>query len=125
MPEHIRRSPARFLAPLALIGFLFAFFVVVTSSAVDGGGDDRRTDRAETRDRSAGGAGGEDRRGATTSTTTTTSRPRGRRTYTIKTGDTLGAISEQTGVPLERLQELNPDLDPQAMVAGQRIKLRE
>lgn len=121
MPEHLRRSPARFLAPLALIGFLFAFFVVVTTSSVDGGsGDDgepageTRTQRERSRDR-----------GEETGTTATTTRRQGRRTYTIKTGDTLGAISEQTGVPLERLQELNPDLDPQAMVAGQRIKLRE
>ena len=45
--------------------------------------------------------------------------------YTIKTGDTLGAIAEKTGVPVERLEELNPELDPQALVAGQRIKLRE
>ena len=46
-------------------------------------------------------------------------------TYTVKTGDTLGAIAEKTGTDVERLQELNPELDPQALVAGQKIKLRE
>ena len=122
MPEHFRRSPARFLAPLALIGFLFAFFVVVTTSSVDGGSDDGGDRAGETSTQRESARGGDDEKGTTT---TTTSRRQGRRTYTIKTGDTLGAISEQTGVPLERLQELNPDLDPQAMVAGQRIKLRE
>ena len=119
MTEHSRRSPGRFLAPLALAGFLFAFFVVVTSSAVDDNGGDDSNRPAQTRERERP-AERED-----TGTTETTTRRQGRRTYTIKTGDTLGAISEQTGVPLERLQELNPDLDPQAMVAGQRIKLRE
>jgi LysM repeat protein len=43
----------------------------------------------------------------------------------VKTGDTLGSIAERTGVDVETLQELNPDLDPQALVSGQRIKLRE
>ena len=51
--------------------------------------------------------------------------PRRRTSYTIEAGDTLGAISEQTGVPVETLQQLNPDLDPQALIAGQKIKLRE
>ncbi len=50
---------------------------------------------------------------------------RPRRSYTIEAGDTLGAISEQTGVPVETLQQLNPELDPQALIAGQKIKLRE
>jgi len=48
-----------------------------------------------------------------------------RASYTVKTGDTLGAIAERTGVTVERLLELNPELDPQALVSGQRIKLRE
>ena len=45
--------------------------------------------------------------------------------YVVKTGDTLGAIAEKTGVPVEKLQQLNPELDPQALVSGQKIKLRE
>lgn len=123
MPERTTRSPARYLAPLALIGFVFVFFVVVTGSAVEGDGNDGGDTAGETRERERANerdGGSED-----TGTTETTTRRRAPRTYTIKAGDTLGAISEQTGVPLERLQELNPELDPQAMVAGQRIKLRE
>ena len=30
-----------------------------------------------------------------------------------------------TGTTVERLQELNPELDAEALVAGQKIKLRE
>jgi LysM repeat protein len=44
--------------------------------------------------------------------------------YTVKTGDTLGRIAAKTGVPVARLQRLNPQLDPQALVSGQRIRLR-
>ncbi len=43
----------------------------------------------------------------------------------MKSGDTLGSISEKTGIPVDKLQELNPQLDPQQLVSGQKIKLRE
>jgi LysM repeat protein len=42
----------------------------------------------------------------------------------VKTGDTLGSIAVTTGVPVSRLQELNPNLDQFSLVAGQRIKIR-
>ena len=76
---------------------------------------------------------GDETAGPTTSERTTTTPPaktqrqsrRKRRNYTVKAGDTLGAIAEKTGVSVERLLVLNPELDPQALVAGQRIRLRE
>jgi LysM repeat protein len=43
----------------------------------------------------------------------------------VKPGDTLGGIGQKTGVDVETLQSLNPSLDPQALVSGQKIKLRE
>ena len=48
-----------------------------------------------------------------------------RRNYVVKPGDSFGSIVEKTGVSLAQLEELNPDVDPQALVVGQRIKLRE
>ncbi len=45
--------------------------------------------------------------------------------YIVKEGDTLASIAEKTGKTVEELQELNPELDPQALVSGQKIKLRE
>ena len=39
-------------------------------------------------------------------------------------GDTLGGIAAKTGVSLTRIQELNPNVDPHAMVAGQQIRLK-
>jgi LysM repeat protein len=43
----------------------------------------------------------------------------------VKLNDTLGLIAQKTGVPVERIEELNPELDPQNLIVGQRIKLRE
>ena len=43
----------------------------------------------------------------------------------MKTGDTPSSIAEKTGVPLEEIPRLNPDLDPQTLSPGQRIKLRQ
>lgn len=40
-------------------------------------------------------------------------------------GDTLVSIAEETGIELDALLELNPDIDPQVLATGQRIALRE
>ena len=41
----------------------------------------------------------------------------------MKPGDTLTVIADKTGVSLETIQRLNPDVDPQALQTGQRLKL--
>ena len=43
----------------------------------------------------------------------------------MKPGDNLAAIAQERGVSLEELRLLNPELDPQGLVAGQRVRLRE
>ncbi len=45
-------------------------------------------------------------------------------TYEVKSGDTLISIAHRMGVPLARIQELNPEVDPQILVAGEQLKLR-
>jgi hypothetical protein len=101
---------ARLLAPIALVLFAIVFFaVILNSGSGDGGGSGPPVERP------------------------TVSNPRKARagprtdgsTYTVKSGDTLVGIADKTGVPIEKLQELNPELDPQALVSGQKIKLRE
>jgi len=110
-------NPARLLAPLALVAAALAIYLVVRSEL------------------SAGGAASSITRPAGTTTSepaATTSRSERRerssrrraRTYTVKPGDVLSSIAEKTGVPLSRLQELNPDVDPQALRTGQKLKLR-
>ena len=115
---HARRrrlSIARFLAPLALIAFAVAATAIVLGSGVVGD-DDGGSETAGARDLPA----------ATERTDTTPQRQtRTPATYTIKANDTLTGIAEQHDITVERLQELNPDLDPQGLVAGQKIKLRE
>ena len=108
-----RRNIARFFAPLALVAFGVALAMVIlsfTNEQEDAGGGPRTTTES----------------GQQTTPQNDTSRRRQRRPfYRVKLNDTLGLIAEKTGVPVERLQELNPELDPQNLVVGQRVKLRE
>jgi len=112
-----RRSSARLLAPISLIVFALAFFLVVVGS-----------DTPDDSDNGGSRSSQSQRAGTTTSTETSAddTEPRVSGTfYTVKTGDTLAAIAVTVGVPVDRLLELNPDLDPQALVSGQKIRLRE
>ena len=115
MHAHGRLRLARFLAPLALIAVAVAVLAIVSGSGVMGD------------DSSSGSAGTRDLPAATEKTNTTTAKKRNKipATYTIKANDTLSGIAARWGTTVEKLQELNPDLDPQGLVAGQKIKLRE
>ena len=111
MPDH-RRRPYRLLAPLALALVAGAVAVVIANSDIADGDDSEST--ATTTEQ--------------TSTERTTTTRRGRRlraNYVVKPGDSFGSIAEKTGVSVEQLELLNPEVDPQALVVGQRIKLRE
>jgi LysM repeat protein len=46
------------------------------------------------------------------------------KTYTVQTGDTLTAIAHETGVTVAELLALNPEVDPQILIAGQTLKLK-
>jgi LysM repeat protein len=46
------------------------------------------------------------------------------KTYTVQTGDTLIAIAHRTGVPVAEILALNPEVDPQILIAGETLKLR-
>ena len=61
---------------------------------------------------------------ATTTTTTTPRPPGGRaRYYTIRLGDTLSLIAEQSGTSVERLEQLNPGVDTANLVPGRRLRI--
>ena len=120
MDPRTRKSPARFLAPLALIIALVAFLAIVTSSG--GGG---RTTSSDTSASTATSSARTSKGGAKSTTTAAKKKsPAARRFYTIQAGDTFGAIADKTGVSVDTLQSLNPDVDPHAMTTGQRIRLR-
>ncbi len=105
-------NSARLFAPIALVACAIAFLFVLATS--DTGGDDSERASGTTERTTTQGA-----------STTERKAPARRATYSVKTGDTLGSISQKTGVSVENLQLLNPELDPQALVSGQKIKLRE
>ena len=44
-------------------------------------------------------------------------------TYEVESGDTLISIAHHTGVPVRTIEELNPEVDPQILVAGEELKL--
>lgn len=43
--------------------------------------------------------------------------------YSVRSGDTLGVIAERLGTSVDRLMELNPGIDPQALRVGQPIRV--
>jgi LysM domain len=107
-----RFRASHLLAPLALVAVAGAVAVVILNSDAIGGDENgpevTTTERTETeRPR------------------TTPSGRRLRRNYVVRPGDSFGSIAERTGVSIAQLEELNPEVDPQALVVGQRIRLRE
>jgi LysM repeat protein len=104
------RSPARWLAPLALVTAAVAVYAVVaTSIDQDGGAPAERPTTTSGERRTARSEEGAGRRP---------------RTYVVRPGDTLSAISARTGVPLATLQRLNKGLDSHTVLSGQGVKLR-
>jgi LysM repeat protein len=45
-------------------------------------------------------------------------------TYEVKSGDTLISIAHRNGVTVARIEALNPEVDPQILIAGETLKLR-
>jgi LysM repeat protein len=46
------------------------------------------------------------------------------KSYEVQSGDTLTSIAHRTGVPVARILRLNPGVDPQILVSGEKLKLR-
>ena len=112
-----RRSPARWLAPIALVACAVAVYTVVNATLLS-------SDEPASKPTASNAA-------PTSKTRTVSERSksgkrrstRRRRAYTVKSGDTLSSIAVKTGVSLERIQALNPKLDSQSLQTGQRVKL--
>jgi LysM repeat protein len=98
------RKPARLVAPLALLAAAVAIVVVVQASGSSSSSD------------------------TPTATRTAVTQPVRRarttpRIYVVKPGDTLTVIASKVRVSLDTIQRLNPDVDPNALQTGQRLKL--
>jgi LysM repeat protein len=106
------RSPARLLAPLALVVAAVALFAVVTSGGGDSGSSSAETPSAT----------------ATATATATKAKKsatpeKAARTYTVKPGDTPSSIAAAAGVDVDDLLAENPEASPSALTVGQKLKL--
>jgi LysM repeat protein len=101
------KAPARALAVIALVAG-FVVLVALVSAALEGG------DSSSVRERSStGGATHQSQSGRKTPAT-----------YVVQNGDTLISIAHETGVPVAKIQRLNPEVDPQILISGEELKLR-
>ncbi len=99
---------ARILALAALVGAVAIVVVVVNSET----GDDEPRVGKQNR---SGGSGGQKK---------DKEQKPAKKTYVVQEGDTLTVIARENGVPVARIEELNPGVDPQALIPGQELKLR-
>lgn len=96
---------ARLFAAVALVGAVVLIVVVVASSL--GGSDSDNNKRKHGNGQAK------------------THRPKTKAaTYVVKSGDTLVSIAHRTGVPVASIIALNPEVDPQILIAGETLKLR-
>ena len=110
----VGRNPVRFLAPIALIAFAFALYSVVNGDNSPTGEDSgNRTSQEATATP------------AETPEKEESSSKAKRKTYTVKAGDTASGIAEKNNIDLETLYELNPELDPDSLSPGQKLRLPE
>ncbi len=109
MENHQQSSPARLAAIVALIATAIVLLVIVVGSLSGGGGS---------------GAGSSARhRGAQKGQSA--QKQSQRKIYVVKPGDCcLSEIADKTGIDVDKLVQLNPRLDPQAIHSGDRVKLR-
>jgi LysM repeat protein len=104
-----RRSPARFLAPIALVAVAVALYTFVQDSRDPTGGESGAPAGA-TATPKASDSGSKKKKSKSK-----------RKTYTVKSGDTLSGIAEKTDVSLETLRDLNPKAD--TLSPGQKLVL--
>jgi len=100
--------PARALAAIALVGGVLVLIIVIGSSLGGDGGTP---------------VGGGQRKSPTERPSRARKRPVPA-TYVVQNGDTLTSIAHRTGVSVARIQALNPSVDPQVLISGEKLRLR-
>jgi LysM repeat protein len=110
------RNAARVAAPAAFLAGITLAVVLVRAGLADNETVTTATTAAETRRATTATA-------ATTRRTTTRAQRRPVFT-TVQRGDTLDQIALDHETTVERLLELNPDLDPRQLRVGQRVRVR-
>jgi hypothetical protein len=105
----------RVLAPVALVATVCVLIIVVVASLGDSDSDGEETTEATTT--AAKGCGADPPNPPADAAIENGF-------YVIKVGETLQTVSERTCVPGERLERLNPELDPLQLPVGACVNLR-
>jgi LysM repeat protein len=99
---------ARFFALVALIAAIVAIVVVVSNTHLNSSSDSKG------------------KQAQAQKTQPQKKKPRTtKKAYTVQSGDTLTSIAHKTGLTVSELQALNPEVDPQILVAGEVLKLQK
>jgi LysM repeat protein len=107
------RNPARYLAPIVLLATVGATYVIVHRALMTKHSTSSLHALSQPTD------------GPARTKTAPARRPRRPRFYVVKPGDTLSVISAKTGVSVSNLELLNPNIDPNVLQTGQRLRLRQ
>lgn len=105
-----RRSPARLLAPAALVASAVALFFVLASGG-DGGTTASPSSATEPEVTATATAQADKRSG----------KERSGDTYTVEPGDTPDAIAAELGVDTAELLAANPGVEANALTVGQEL----
>jgi LysM repeat protein len=103
----VRRS-GRFLAPIALAAVAVAVYLIIHDGLASQHSTSSRSGQLSTTQ----SAGGHRRH------------RKPPKFYVVKQGDTLSQISVKTHVSIAQLTTLNPNLSPNSLQTGQRLRLR-
>lgn len=101
---------ARLIAPLAFFGAA-TIFIVLIQAGLSGGPSETTTTATPTASTT------------TTTASTSTTGPRRKKSYRVKSGDTLESIAAKFNTTVDDLLTLNPDLDPLALTPGEKIRV--
>jgi LysM repeat protein len=107
MPDN---RPNQFARVVAVAALVTAFFLIAVVIAGSGGSSDDDDDSPATEQASGPSREGE--------------KAVDKGVWVVRDGDTLAQISEETGIDVDEILAMNPDLDPQVLIQGQRIALR-
>jgi LysM repeat protein len=102
--EMAATNRARYLAPIALVATVVAGYVVIRDALIAKSAKPRSQ--------------------LVLPVTTRHDKFATARFYVVRSGDSLSAISVKTGVSVSMLEELNPNVDPNLLQTGQRLRLR-
>jgi LysM repeat protein len=109
------RSPARFIAPVALVAFAFALYTVVQHARDDGAGSSS----------SSGTPAQTTPSKSSSSKSSKKSKGHVKKFHRVRRGETPSSIALKYHVSVKTLERLNPKMDPNALNVGELLRLHQ